>query len=437
MVKETMTEANLLAGAAEVDITPPIGVPMEGYVAREGNSVGVHDPLLAQALLLRAGQDAILLFTLDFLGVGLDFTRRVREQVARAIDVRETDILLACTHTHSGPAGFLPRVSGLGAEQDPGLQEITIRKLAGAARWAESRLRPALVGVATGQITEIGRNRNNPESGPLDPSVVVLRVDDGDGEPVAVLMNYGCHPTVLGYKNRLLSADYPGAARSLLRDVYPETVFMFANGASGDVSTRFTRRDQTFREVLRMGRILGGEVLRLLQTIEPSTPTSLSSRVADIELPIRDLPSADAAAQVLEARQAELERMQQTGASHGDLRRATTKVEGARVQVRLVEALADRDHVATQVQVIRIGDLVYAGLPGEPFSRVVLDLKARSSAKATAVISYANDDVGYFPDDQSMAEGTYEAMASPYGLEGVQLVQSTALSLMRGGELNA
>jgi hypothetical protein len=186
-----------------------------------------------------------------------------------------------------------------------------------------------------------------------------------------------------------------------------------------------------------MGRILGGEVLRLLQTIEPSTPTSLSSRVADIELPIRDLPSADAAAQVLEARQAELERMQQTGASHGDLRRATTKVEGARVQVRLVEALADRDHVATQVQVIRIGDLVYAGLPGEPFSRVVLDLKARSPAKATAVISYANDDVGYFPDEQSMAEGTYEAMASPYGLEGVQLVQSTALSLMRGGELNA
>lgn len=432
-----MNEEKLLAGVAEVDITPPIGVPMDGYAAREGNSVGVHDPLLAEVLLLKLGQEAVLLFTLDLLGVGLDFTQRVRSGVAEAIDMPESAIMVACTHTHSGPAGFLSRVSGLGAEEDPGLQEITLRKLVGAARWAQDRLQPARLGVGAGEITSIGRNRNDPEGGPIDSKVTVLRIDDAAEEPLAVLMNYGCHPTVLGYENRYISADYPGAARSLLRQVYPHTVFLFANGASGDVSTRFTRRAQTFAEVQRMGRILGGEVVRAMQLVETNRPSALSGRVADVEVPLRDFPSPERARQVLEDRRAELARLEQAGASHGDIRRATTKVEGAQVQVRLAEALVERTHVATQIQVLRIGDLLCLGLPGEPFSRLVLGLRDKSPFPATAFISYANDDIGYFPDEESIAEGTYEALSSPYGSQGVRYLRSAALSLMEASVSHA
>ncbi len=432
-----MSKERLLAAVVEVDVTPPIGVPMDGYGAREGNSIGVHDPLLAHALLLTLGEERVLLLTLDLLGVGLDFTRRARARIAEAVDVEETEVMLACTHTHSGPAGFLPRVSGLGAEQDRELQEITLRKLVGAARWAEDCLQPAEIGVEIGEVTGIGRNRNDPESGPMDPAVTVLRVDGDAGEPLAVLMNYGCHPTVLGYENRYLSADYPGAARRVLQTIYPETVFMFTNGASGDVSTRFTRRSQTFAEMERMGRILGGEVLRTMQLVETGTPGALSSRVADVEIPLRHFPPPDEARQVLEDRQAELERLEETGVSHGEIRRATTKVEGARAQVRLAEALVDRTHVATQAQVVSIGGLLFIGLPGEPFSRLVLDLKEASPAAYTAVVSYANDDVGYFPDERSITEGTYEALSSPYGSAGVRHLQRTALDLVREGGAHA
>ena len=257
------------------------------------------------------------------------------------------------------------------------------------------------------------------------------------GKPLAVLMNYGCHPTVLGHENRCLSADYPGAARRVLEGVYPDTVFMFTNGAAGDVSTRFTRRSQTFAEVERMGRILGGGVLRAMQLMETGGPAALSSRVADVEIPLRDFPPPDKAKQVLEDREAELERLQEAGAPHGEIRRATTKMEGARVQVRLAEALVDRSHVATQTQVVSIGGLLFIGLPGEPFTRLVLDLKEESPAVHTAVISYANDDVGYFPDDGSIEEGTYEALSSPYGSEGVRHLERTALDLVRKGGANA
>jgi len=81
------------------------------------------------------------------------------------------------------------------------------------AKWTERRLAPAGLGWAEGHLTGIRLNRNDPDHGPMDPQVTVVRVDGADGQPVAVRMNYGCHPTVMGHVNLELSADYPGAAR--------------------------------------------------------------------------------------------------------------------------------------------------------------------------------------------------------------------------------
>lgn len=186
-----------------------------------------------------------------------------------------------------------------------------------------------------------------------------------------------------------------------------------------------------------MGRILSGEVLRVMQLLETAVPSRLSGHVAAIDIPFRDFPSPEGARRALEDRRGELAELERQGASHGEIRRATTKVEGAQAQLRLVDALADRTHVSTEVQVLEIGDLLCAGMPGEPFSRLVLALKEASPAPATAAISYANDGVGYFPDERSMAEGTYEALASPYGSEGVQKLQNTVLSLVRGEDSGA
>ena len=120
---------------------------------------------------------------------------------------------------------------GIQSAQDPELQAITRRKLVGAAIWARELLQPARAGVGVGSVQGIGRNRNDPQEGAVDDQVIVVRVDDGDGQPLAVMMNYGCHPTVLGHQNLLFSADYPGAARQALNAIYPETVFLYTNGA--------------------------------------------------------------------------------------------------------------------------------------------------------------------------------------------------------------
>jgi hypothetical protein len=426
-------EKPLQAGAVEVDITPPVGTGFDGYSAREGTSLGVLDPLLAQLLLLKCGDDQVVLISMDLLGVSLDFTQRVREGIEQAIGVPGHCTMIACTHTHSGAGGFLPRVPGIYTAQDPELQNIVARKLVGAAIWARERLQPARLGVGRGKVEEIGRNRNDPEKGLLDSEVVVLRVDDASGQPIAVMMNYGCHPTVLGYQNLFFSADYPGAARAALRCLYPHTVFLYTNGASGDVSTRFTRRSQSYDEVERMGRILAGEVLKEMQTIVTRETVSLGARIVLVEPKFRRFPSADEAQREVERLQEELETLKAAGAAHGEIRRATTRVEGAMGQALMAKELSNLKQRSSQVQVLQIGDLALVGLPGEPFTRTVLEIKQQSKYPYTAVVSYANDYLGYFPDAVSVAEETYEALISPYGADAAEELRDVALRLLQEG----
>jgi neutral ceramidase len=426
-----MTPDSLLASAVEIDITPPVGTGFDGYAARQGNSLGIHDPLLGQLILLESGKEKMVLISLDLLGTSLDFTQQVRQGITQAIEVPEDGTMVTCSHTHSGAAGFLPHHPGITSFQDPDLQGWVIRKLVGAAIWAEQLLQPAYLGIGHGSMSGIGLNRNDPEEGLVDQEVIVLRIENQAGKPMAVMMNYGCHPTVLGYQNLYYSADFPGATRATLRQIYPETTFLFTNGASGDISTRFTRRDQSFDEVERMGRLLAGEVLKIMQEIKVQPKAELQARTSDVDLKFRPIPSREDAQAELEELQDQLEALKASGASHGEIRKAITRVEGATGQVQMAEEISGRSSNRSQMQMLSIGDLGLVGVPGEPFTHTVLDIKAESPRAFTGVISYANDYQGYFPDAHSIQEGSYEALISPYGAEVADTLANTAKDLLK------
>jgi neutral ceramidase len=425
-----MTTNQLMAAGVEIDITPPVGNGFDGYAARVGKSLGIHDPLLAQLLLLKSGNQQLALISLDLLGVGLDFTTRVQAGIEKSIGVPGDCILIACSHTHSGAAGFLPPHPGITTTIDAEQQQVVVRQLVGAAIWANQKLEPACLGLGQGEIDGIGLNRNDPTQ-PVDREVTVLRVDSLSSQPIVVMMNYGCHPTVLGYQNLQYSADYPGATRALLHKIYPDTIFMYTNGASGDVSTRFTRRDQSFNEVERMGYILAGEVLKVMLSIVTKPNPFITSRKASIELKFRPFPSAADASHELAQLKAKLDALKASGAAHGEIRKAITKVEGASGQALMAKELEGRRGNKSQVQLLQIGDLALVGLPGEPFTRTVMEIK-QNYPQPTAVISYANDYQGYFPDPNSVAMGNYEALISPYGPDVAGQLRDTAIELLGG-----
>lgn len=425
-------QTSLKAGAVQIDITPPVGVRLSGYVARTEASLGIHDPLTAQVLYLESGANQMILFSLDLIAVDLNFTTRLRRMTTKATGVPPGNILCACIHTHSGPQGFLPEIPGLERIADAGLVELTLRKLVGAAEWAAQIKQPASPSLARLDVKGIAANRNDPTEGPFDPQLSVLRLDAENGKPLAALVNFGCHPTVMGYENRLISADFPGACRKMLRDRYPEMVMVYTNGASGDVSTRFTRRGQNFAEVERMGGILCGAIFQALETTQPLNDTTLASYTTPVHLPLRAFPSPEEADRSAAELKAKLEALRADGAPPGEIRKAVTRIEGAEGQRTMAAAYHGKRHIITQVQVLRIGEMALVGLPGEPFSRTVLQLKAASQAPVI-VISYANDYRGYFPDRVSVEAGTYEALVSPYDHHAAESLAQAALNLLKEG----
>jgi neutral ceramidase len=420
----------LLGSALQIDITPPIGTPLEGYAARIQPSIGIHDPLFAGLILLKLGDEQVLLISLDQIAISAPVTEKIQAAVAETLQLKPEQILVACTHTHSGPSGYITRFPMLSDSTDPFLVDLLTRKLAGAANQLSSQLEPVILELGQDQVFGLGHNRNDINEETQDHELLVLVMKSIEGQPQAVWVNYGCHPTILGYDNRLISADFPGAARRALMCQYPDLVWLFMNGASGDISTRFTRRGQDFSEVERSGLLLAGSVLKAIQTAQSLAVDKLEGKMANIQLPLREFGSVEAARAEATNLELEWKAMLASGEPAGELRKAMTRAEGAQAQVMMAELYAGKQYLDSTIQAIRIGGLTLVGLPGEIFTETVLALKAMGTNRTVAVVGYANDYCGYFPDRKAVKANTYEALVSPFSAKVAEVLVSQVATLI-------
>jgi hypothetical protein len=265
------------AGVARADITPAVSMPMYGYENRKcGNSNGTHDPLYAKALVLDNGDSRIAIVTLD---LGSIVSERLKDEMAAKLNIPV--LLLAASHTHSGP-GFLPFGSapvrdGSGAAYQAELE----RKIFGAVEQASKSMFPAKLAISRGSI-QLGYNRLIPQSdgrsrvayrnperipyGPVDPEFMLLRVDDEAGRTRALLTQYAVHAVVLGQSNCKFSADYPGVMQAAIERELPDAQAMFVQGGAGDVNPLMMGRSEDeatdFGITQKMGELLASEVLK-------------------------------------------------------------------------------------------------------------------------------------------------------------------------------
>jgi neutral ceramidase len=244
------------AGAAARDYTPPVDemrVPLGGYGDRMGKpSTGVHDPVFIKALALMDDQNMVVIATMDIVGIPKLVRDKVIEKLS-GIGLRDDNFLITASHSHSAPEGMdknFVRAIIFGRYNDE-LAERTADLAAEAVRDAVNSLQPASISIAQGEVKDLTRNRRDPSynydtrrftdaydpQNPLnvtDDTMTVVRVDDDSGNPIAVLVHFATHPTVLGSDNFLVSADWPGVMQRELEESYPGTVVMYMNGAQGD-----------------------------------------------------------------------------------------------------------------------------------------------------------------------------------------------------------
>ncbi len=195
-------------GAASTDISPADGTYLAGY-GRNRRSTGRLDPLTASAVVIDDTKGAIAILTLDNIGLTRPDVSRIQHAVHNKVpELQAARVIVSSTHTHAGPD-----VVGLWGEEfwSSGRDETHIDQLIerAATTIAEAfeRRKPARLRVANHDVPmDWVENVSEPDL--LDRRLTVLQFIDADGQSIATLTNYACHPTVLGPENTLISADY-------------------------------------------------------------------------------------------------------------------------------------------------------------------------------------------------------------------------------------
>lgn len=430
--------STFLAGVSEVTITPPKGVAMAGYDQREGTAVGIHDDLKAFAVVFDDRRQKSAICVADLIGVKPWLVQSVRRRVSSKTAIPPARIMVAATHTHSGPV-----LGGNNLLNQKWLRELE-DDLVHVLIEADIRHRAAGLGTAVGSVRGVGGNRRDPEHGPVDRSVNVMRIDDtATGRIMAVVVHHACHATTLGLDNLEISADYPGEVRTLVREALPDRpVVVFLNGACGNINPGGYSAeasalgkpmpDRTFARAREIGAVLGKEAVRLARSIETQGPVLVQSAADPLALPAKTTPLPCEAAQETAARREVLDRLRRQGAPEQDIDRARLDV----MYAETLEAQATRiltcpnGELRTELQGIAVHDTLFLGMPGEVFTELGTALKQASPFMHTFPVGYANDGMGYFPSIDALrsADG-YEVLVSLLGEVAIERFLGTGKAL--------
>ncbi len=431
--------ASLVAGSAQADITPTDSQFLFGYPHVERYSTGVHDPLISSALYLSDGRTELMFLANDIINFTRDQARAIRDRIAEATSVPADHIMLTATHTHSGPKmcdTLSNAADPVVPPADPGYIAHFSDRLVQAAAAAHTDRAPAEWALATADATGVGSNRRDP-AGPADPQVPVLAVRRPGGEHIALMTVYAMHPTVLHEDTTEVSADFPGAAKRLLKDTLGEQCVMFYhNGGSGNQSPRHVVTGQTFAEADRLGAMFADAVQHSLPELRFSSEITLGAACRSVDLPRREMPTIEDAQAKLDQAVARLEHLRETKGSCPETRTAECDWFGAQETLELAQAAQDgrldeaaAGCVPASVTAFRLGEAVFLGWPGEVFVEYTLAVKQQRPN--VFVACYANGSLqGYIVTPEAAAEGGYEASNALFAPESGTVLVETSLELV-------
>ncbi|MEA4824353.1 MAG: hypothetical protein VB111_09610 [Clostridiaceae bacterium] len=428
-------------GFSRVDITPPLGIPIAGYFVKR-LADGVLDNLDCNCIAVSDGEKTALLYSLDLISINQKTDDVYRAVISKATGVPYEGIFLACTHTHTGPS--VGRGDANSEAFDEGIKvydEFLGTRLADAGVFAIADLSEASMYIGRSRAERVAFIRryrmkdgsirtnpgvNNPEiDGPIgtpDDTVQVVRFKR-PGKKEVVVVNFQVHPDVIG--GNKISADWPRAVRETVEGALPGKVdCVFFNGTQGDTNHVCTDPREgelegleleSFDDVARgyehshhMGRAIAGAALQVYGKCAPVTagPVRYAHSVLSVpsQMPTPEqLPLAH---------------------KYNDLHKAGRDADIPFVGMQLTTVVAEAgrmvklengpDHFDLYLSSVAIGDVAFAGFPGEPFTDIGRGTKEGSPFKMTIACCLTNGSEGYFPVESAYKEGGYEARSSNF-----------------------
>jgi hypothetical protein len=327
------------------------------------------------------------------------------------------------------------------SQLDEAAAAVLVEKIAGAVEAAWKARRSATLSVGAVVVDTISMNRRD-SSAASDNTLRVALLDGEDG-PIAALLNFPCHATVLDDKNLLLSAEFPGVACRLVEQATGATA-VYLNGACGDVNPAWIAQD--FASVERAGQVVGGQAVRLIGELRAAAMGQRSHNIRWDEFTELPVPNRAVAPRLRFARR-EIGlplRPFLPDEEYARLIEETRPGSGREAAARLSRLSAERWAAMwsrranegatrrTEVQVIGLGDgLAMLALPGEFFGATAQAIRQEARAPDLLVACYANDYLGYVIPPDAFEEGGYESGVTFFGPEAEPIIRQTAVELLK------
>ncbi len=388
------------AGVAVRDYTPPVDemrVPLGGYGARFGKrATGIHDPVFVKALALRDDEHLVVIATMDIVGVPMVLRNMALNQL-EGTGIRDDNFLITASHSHSAPAAMNKNlIEGiLFGRYNNELAKRTASIITEAVREAVANLAEATLSIAQAEVPDLTRNRRDPSynygtrrfTDAYDPdnprnitddTMTVLRVDNASGKPLAMLVHFATHATVLGADNFRVSADWPGVMQRQLEAEYPGTVVMYMNGAEGDQAPTMPDDPDDFACMEIIGNRAAEAAKPLIEAAEPVDADPV------VSIMVR--------------------------------RRVNSGIKA--MGISIPKALAHHWFPAMPIMVVRVGDIAFLAAPLEMISQMGHTIKRSATGfgvEYPIVAGLANELWLYCATPDEFPRGGYEVGNTMYG----------------------
>jgi Neutral/alkaline non-lysosomal ceramidase, N-terminal len=449
-------QPSLLAGTGRRCTNPPPNIAHGGWGAQKHEQAeGIDMDLWVTALVLSDQVTTAVILDVDIQILTNERADQLRRAVHAATGLPMANIRACATHTHSGPVPYKSWIEKGYELVGPWFEDLA-RWCAEAAEEAVGQLQPVKVRTGRGNC-QINASRRaatpqgdrflgiNP-TGACDHEVLVVRLDAVGGPPVATLVNYACHPTIMGPPNRLITPDYPGAMKRVVEQAVGGRC-LFLQGSAGDQGPvqGFQGEVQVYRG---LGAILGHEAARMALSLRqvpaaskfrevipsgaplgmydsefptcPALPLCVLEK--EIQVPLREgLPERKIASEKLAHWQGKL-KAARADADEAAITEAIYMARRADIQLRMAEDFGGKTSAGVRTHVITFGDFAMAGCNIEPFCEIGLEIKRRSPFPTTFMCGYTNGRMAYMATAEEWPKGGYEVENSPFGEHAAEVL---------------
>ncbi len=401
---------SLTANVARVDITPPIEMKytLGGYGERMNKPAeGVHDPIMAKALVLKNGNKKYAIITIDILGLPSNVKPDLLKRIA-AKGWNTENLMLLPSHSHGSlEMAAINSKNVFGVPQigifQPELLKFFIAKLEMLMTDADQNYREVKIGSGSAKFDGLNRNRRGDKI--VDNELTVTRIDLANGQPLAALVNWTAHPTFIGGNDMLVSAEWPGYLQTdMEKTIGKGVVVMYYNGAEGDQSPVYNGQGGAYEKIQGYGKIIAEKAMSVYNSVQTKKESELGYSYKIIDLP---------------EQVAHPDFMETGGAEYG-LNEQTVKV--------IMDALGPKK---VGMGSVRIGDFVLVGIPGELVAELgnkIKDSLKNDKVKHVAIGGLANEWISYIlTEEEYVNGGGYESSVSFYGPKLGEIISGEAI----------